>query len=263
MKLYCIKVEIGTDVSMRDIQELLVDGLTLYGIKFVYKKDYTHRTPLRPTHTTVNLDEFESVQNSAENEMVHRALTEKPTCAKSNWYGFDLLIRLAVHLLETSNINAAERAFLLAKTTFDTATDMNELNVTSFIENTFDYTERRFAIDNDDQRVRDILGWAESRICKEVEDGVMEDHEDWWESQTTRLLGLIETPIQRAKRRHSKIVQKVSNRFSSLVSFKHSDSRSRPSLRRGLRSVHGIAASPAGPATSEMHNDPTVGTSKL
>lgn len=70
----------------------------------------------------------------------------------------------------------------------------------------FDYTKLRYALNKDRQKVRDVLDWTQSYLRDKIQpchDSLyydLEGCEDWWESQMTSLLELIETPAQYAKR---------------------------------------------------------------
>ncbi|KAI1209347.1 uncharacterized protein F4807DRAFT_426403 [Annulohypoxylon truncatum] len=258
-RLYWVKVAIGTKVALQDAVELLLDALTVYGIEIVYQKDYTQPTLLREIHTTIHLDEPESVEHSNGNEAVHKALTED--FGGLYCCGLDLLNWLAARLLGTGHINAAERAFQLAKSEFEKTANMDDYAITRFINGIFDYTRLRFVVDKDVRRVRDILDWGRIVIRTRVK-GSMEEYDGWWEYQTTTLLDLIETPIQRARRRQSKAIRKISHRFSSIMSLKRSNSRSRLSLQHGLVPAHNITASPATPVVPQTQSDSMAGASQ-
>ncbi|KAI0900060.1 hypothetical protein F4806DRAFT_454912 [Annulohypoxylon nitens] len=212
-ELYRVKATIGTKGAKKDALELLVEGLTVYGINFVCKSD-TQRAPLRETHTTIHLGQLESSQYSAQGEMVRKALMVK--FAGSSRSGINFLIWLAVELLEATDVNAAEHAFRLARYVFDKSMGFNEYEILRTMKHIFRYAKLRYAVDKDQQKVRDILDWAQTDIRKRI-GHMVENREDWWESQTTPLLDLIETPAQRAKRQYSKAKKKISHRFSSIM----------------------------------------------
>ncbi|KAI0889320.1 uncharacterized protein GGS22DRAFT_69836 [Annulohypoxylon maeteangense] len=264
IRLYWVKLYIGTEVSIQDALALLVDTLTAYGIKFVYKKDYKEPTPLREIHTTIHLDELELLQHSIENEMVHNSLME--SFGGSCCYGLNLLTYLATRLLEASSIDAAEHAFQLAfqlaKMEFDKRMDMDGQPARVFASDICNYTRLRFAVDKDEQRVRDILDWTSILVHKHAEGGMEGYHEEWWECQKEPLLDLIETRIQRARRRQSKAMRKISNRFSNMMGSKRFDLFLRPSIQHGLTRTSDIATLPERPAASQAHSNSVAGTSR-
>ncbi|XDG09187.1 hypothetical protein ABKA04_008802 [Annulohypoxylon sp. FPYF3050] len=211
-ELYKVKVTIGTQAARRDALELLLEGLTVFGIKFIYQKGDTQRIPLREIRNTVHLGKSEGSQNSAQDEMVRKALVIE--IARSYHVGINYLFWLAEELLEATDVKAAEHAFRLARNLFDKATVLKEHEIAMSTESIFRYAKQRYAVDRDQQKVRDILDWAQTDIRKRIEH-VVETRGDWWESWTTSLLDLIETPAQRAKRKYSKAKKKMSRRFSS------------------------------------------------
>ncbi|KAI1137809.1 hypothetical protein F5Y05DRAFT_62764 [Hypoxylon sp. FL0543] len=275
MEAYRIKKKIGTEIATQDGLELLAEGLELYGVEFVYGQSSVPRTCLRPIKATINLSDPESLKDPAECIILQEVLTEK----HGFWYGFDLLIRIAVNLLKTMNIAPAEQAFRLAKTTFEKAKDLHSGSITHFVWYIFYYVKLYFKVDRDGQRLREILDWARLQICAKLENG-MEGMEDWWETETKILEDFINSPKDNVSEKASesgdeitaiteirptsplpRAMQSLSGRFSQAISFKLPRlSRSRPSisLRRGLLPVHSAAVSPASPAIPELRDHSTL-----
>ncbi|KAI1086001.1 hypothetical protein F5B19DRAFT_480747 [Rostrohypoxylon terebratum] len=206
IKSYGVKESIGTEVNRQDALELLVDGLTLYGIEFDCEHGDTKRTPLREIQNTIRLGELEPSQHLAQDEAVRKALMVK--YRGSYVYGVALLLLLAVHLLKDMDVNAAEHAFRLARYAFDNATKLDEGEIVWITEYVFRYTELRYAIDKNKGKVRDILYQAQIDIPKKIP-RIVEDYADWWELRTTPLLDIIENPAQRVKRKFSKAKKRI------------------------------------------------------
>lgn len=258
IQLYRLKAKIGTEMAERHGLELLVDGLELYGVEFVHEKNSIRRTHLKQINAIIDLNDRESLQDLAEGGMVQELLMKK----LGAWYGFDLLIRMAVQLLRIANTAAAEEAFYIAKATFEQAKGMGEGIVEDFIGRVYDYLRLRTEIDRDDQRVQDTLSWARLQVCEKLEnDG--ERVGDWWEDLTTDMMALINPPKTQSsnlttttshleKPVSRRIMQRLSGGFSRARNFKLpglSSSQPRLTFRRGLKSVHDVAAGVTTPTT--------------
>lgn len=113
--LYQVKASIGTKVARQDALELLIEGLTVFGIKFVCKNSDTQREPMKEIHTTIHLGTSDSLPSLAQDQFVYGAF--------ESWYGnahgVNSLILLAVHLLEDMDVSTAEHAFRLARYRFN------------------------------------------------------------------------------------------------------------------------------------------------
>ncbi|KAI1417044.1 hypothetical protein F5Y13DRAFT_103576 [Hypoxylon sp. FL1857] len=245
MDLYRIKAYIGTT---QDNLELLVDGLELYGVEFVYRKNNIQRPYLRQISAVIDLNGRESCEGLEEDGIVQTALMEKLDV----WYGFQLLIRMAVQLLRTENTAPAEQAFGLAKTAFGNMKDIEDKDINSFIYCALCYAEECFEVDGDGRRARDTLDWAVLQIRERLGNGV----EYRLSEQLARLMDLIEPPKTLSSRLaaatslwakpiSSKAMRRLSVGLSRTRSFKlpgFSSSRPRLTIRRGLESVHNVAA---------------------
>ncbi|KAI4860991.1 hypothetical protein F4820DRAFT_435222 [Hypoxylon rubiginosum] len=236
----------GTKTAAQDALDVLIEGLEVYGLAIVYCKSNTPREALRAINATIHLEDSNSVGSLPEDELVYELLMKKIF----HWYGFDLLMRMAIELLKTANVNAAEQAFRLANVAFERTANMDEPGILNFIRHVLIYAQRHFEADSDGQRVQVTVERAKLLLCGKRENG-MDGLEDWWDRQTTPLLKLTKT--RRKYRVGLRTIQRISDKFSRAVSFNppgSSSSRSSPSLKRSLRSVHNVAASLAGPATS-------------
>ncbi|KAI0388108.1 hypothetical protein F5Y04DRAFT_241679 [Hypomontagnella monticulosa] len=231
----------GTREAMQDNLELLLNGLELYGIKFVYCEGDTPRKHMKETNVTVHLGREQYLRGQKEDEVVRRSLMERI----GNWRGFELLVKLPAQLLAMGYTDAAEEAFRLAYTTFEMVTGHDEGNVLNFVGEAFWYTELRFEVDNDAAKVRNMINWAQQQIHSKVERG-MDGCEGWWEFQAAGLLELLEPrstlpSIHRIRRVGSKVSRRLSNivsRAKFLKLRRSSSSRQDTSLRRGLRLAH-------------------------
>ncbi|KAI1460395.1 hypothetical protein F4805DRAFT_392046 [Annulohypoxylon moriforme] len=258
MELYFVKSYTRSYAAPQEALELLIYALSVYGIQFIYKKDYRPARPLRDIHTVIHLYKLESLQFSIKNEMVHSSLREN--FGVLHCYGLDLLIWLAVTLLWTKNTNAAEHAFHLAKVAFDRRTDIDGYSVTRFVTGVYRYTRLRFEVDKDRKRVRDILSWGRILIHKRFEGG-MKRYEDWWERQEESLLDLIENHIQVAMRKRSKSVREMTNGLKRL-GVKHFDSFLHSSSLDEEVPSYNIASLPVGSTTYRTRNGPVASTSR-
>ncbi|KAI1379646.1 hypothetical protein F4677DRAFT_338342 [Hypoxylon crocopeplum] len=265
MDSWGIKLRYGTQKARQETLELLADGLGVYGIEIIYHKDGTPQRCLRESIATINLGDPDLSRRLTEDGTVHTALLER----FGMWYGFDLLIRMAVQLLQMENIDTAEQAFHLAKTTFEKVRGPSEIDIASFIGAVFSYSEIRFEIDYDRKRLQDISAWARIQILEKRGEG-MEDLESWWEDKTTELLSLMELYMEETKsqwgtRIRSKTIGKLSNMFSRVASLKpprSSPSQPSSSLQRGLGFAHNIATSSVGPAVVELQDRSTLAHSQ-
>ncbi|XXG98861.1 hypothetical protein Hte_005191 [Hypoxylon texense] len=263
MVLYGAKLLSKSETASQDALDLMVEGLEVYGLAVVYGKSSTPQEPLREIKATINLEDSDSVPSPAEDEAVYELLSKRI----SRHYGFELLIRMAPALLRaTAKADAAERAYQIAKITFEKmlGTDSSDVNPSIFVALAVFYTSLRFDIDGDKQRVQDTLEWAQPVLRK------YEDRRDgfdyWWEPDIEGLSALIRAPLPsqstppKARRRHrvaSKMIQRLSSRFSRVVSFDppgFPSSQSDLSLQHGLGSAYTVASSVARPATLASRN---------
>ncbi|KAI1764224.1 hypothetical protein GGR53DRAFT_466493 [Hypoxylon sp. FL1150] len=176
MCLYDARVRMGTEKAKRGALDVLIEGLEVYGLKIVYRLRNTPRKSLREIGATINLDDPISVPSSAIDECVLKLLLTR----LGRYFGFELLIRIGMSLLETKSVNPAEQAYWLARISFEKGTNMTEHVITNFIQYAFDYTARHFELYGDKQRIHDTLEWAKLMICgkqEDEEDGGDEEHD--------------------------------------------------------------------------------------
>ncbi|KAI6080945.1 hypothetical protein F4821DRAFT_40840 [Hypoxylon rubiginosum] len=250
MWLSYAKAKLGTDKATQEALDVLIEGLEVYGLEIVHRRGNTPRKYLREIDATINLEDSNSAQSLAEDESVRGSLMRK----FHGYYGFDLLIRVARQLLQTSNTKAAEQIYQLARNTFDNAMDMEECIVTDFLKSVFRYTKLHYRFDGDKKIIQDTLEWAKHTVCGKCENG-MNGLEDWWDEATIDLMELIGPEVGRKHRVIWKPIQRLSDRFSRAVSFNSSglsSSSSELSIQHGLGSAHSVATSLAGPASARL-----------
>ncbi|KAI2621172.1 hypothetical protein GGR54DRAFT_639301 [Hypoxylon sp. NC1633] len=249
--LFRMKIRVDSRISTQDALDLLLDGLTVYGIAVGYRGAKA-REYLREVNVVIDLEDPEALQSLAEDDAVCKALVYTRF---DRWHGFDLMIRMARGLLNQGHMLAAENAFRLATTTFEKARDLKENAIVDFLWEVFYYMELRSKTDRDEYRVRDISDWGRSQICEKLERN-LDDPGDWWEKWNSYLLKIIEPPPGSVTSTDPSTMQRLSHRFSRALALKRPQSvRLRPeppSIRDGLERAHSVAASPAGQAATRL-----------
>ncbi|OTA98223.1 hypothetical protein M426DRAFT_17622 [Hypoxylon sp. CI-4A] len=265
--LWRIKHKTRTESATREAMELVVEGLQIFGIKFVYDEASATRIVPRETNVIIDMTNPESFLTSTKDETTCHALRTRV----GDWYGVEFLVRAAITLLRMGAIDTAERSFWLCKSSIESATTMPEDGVLVCMTCILDYTEQQFRVDGDDQKVRDMLDWTSelirTRFGKEMGDV---DLKGW----DTRLLDLLEPPTTvvseesdsdetastydspQINRISSGAIKKLSGRFSRALSLKPSNRFSfgpTRSIKSGIKFAHTIAASPAGPSATKIH----------
>ncbi|KAI0011561.1 hypothetical protein F4779DRAFT_188428 [Xylariaceae sp. FL0662B] len=176
---YVVEDLIGADARAGDILELLVIGLDFYGIEVIYRRDSNPRKHIKDTSVTIHLEDPTSFQKQVEDPAVCAALINKIWIR----YAFELLIRLAVALLNSEDIGAAERTFKLLYTVMERVE--KKYITKDFIRWALTYIERRYRMDNDVQKVQDAVEWTRVQIYGKLED--IEGDRAWIEANITSL----------------------------------------------------------------------------
>ncbi|KAI1386773.1 uncharacterized protein F4822DRAFT_411176 [Hypoxylon trugodes] len=240
-RLSQIKSQIGTETSAREALGLLVEGLEVYGIDVTYFNNTTPRAHLKDTDVSIYLDDPELLRNFSADSEVSKLLNQQ----FGMWHGFALLIRIASLLFKTGNFYAAEQTFQLSKAAFEHANNCDRDLRANFVAWVYHYTESRYGIDGDKQRVRHIMDWAKLYLDPDLPMVVDQDLSlsEWH----LCLLELTESTAEHAKRKSSEMMHRLSGKFSRALSLKpHRSSRSLSILsssRKSIRSTHSIARS--------------------
>ncbi|KAI1776606.1 hypothetical protein F4818DRAFT_354243 [Hypoxylon cercidicola] len=179
MDLCKAKSRTGTKTAIQGILDVLVDGLEMYGLEITYRENNTRRKHLREINATINLEDPNLVRSLVDDESVQESLVKE----LDGWYGFDLLIRTATELAQTGNVDAAEQAFQVAKTTAEKTANMSESDMTDFVQAVLIYALWYSEINGDRKRMKDVVEWAKLFVCDKRENG-MDGLGDWWAGVT-------------------------------------------------------------------------------